>query len=130
MGTKCAQIVVDLFLFCYERDYMMLLSEEKQSDVIEAFSSTSSYLDDLLNIDNKYFDSLISQSYLSELQFNKANPEETEALFLDLHLSILGGCIACKICDKRDDFDLEIVKFPYLYRDVPRRASYGVIYRN
>ena len=47
MGTNCALFVADLFLFCYERDLMMSLSEEKQSGVIEAFSSTSGYLDDL-----------------------------------------------------------------------------------
>ena len=61
MGTNCAPLVAYLFLFCYERDFMMSLSEEKQSEVIEAFSSTSRYLDDLLNIENKYFDGLISQ---------------------------------------------------------------------
>ena len=53
MGTNCALLVADLFLFCYERDFMMSLSEEKQSEVIEAFSSTSRYLDDLLYINNK-----------------------------------------------------------------------------
>ena len=53
-GTKCAPLVADLFLFCYERDFMMSLSEEEQSEVIKAFSSTSRYSDDLLNIDNKY----------------------------------------------------------------------------
>ena len=57
--------MADLFLFCYERDFMMSLSEEKQSKVIEAFSSTSRYLDDLLNIDDRYFDGLISQIYPS-----------------------------------------------------------------
>ena len=51
MGTNCALLVADLFLFCYERDFMMSLSEEKQYEVIEAFISTSRYLDDLLNID-------------------------------------------------------------------------------
>ena len=50
---------------------MMSLSEEKQSEVIKAFSSTSRYLNDLLNIDNNYFDGLISQVYLSRLQLNK-----------------------------------------------------------
>ena len=53
MGTNCALLVADLFLFCYERDFMMSLSEEKQSEVIEAFISTSRYLDDLLYINNK-----------------------------------------------------------------------------
>ena len=99
---------------------------EKQSEVFEVFSSTSRYLDDLLNIDNKYFDGLISQMYPSEFQIKKANSSETEAPLFDLHLSILDGLISCKIYDKRDDFDFEIVNFPYLDGDVPRRASYGV----
>ena len=47
MGTYCAPLVADLFLFCYERDFMLSLSEDTQSDVIEAFNSTSRYLDDL-----------------------------------------------------------------------------------
>ena len=51
MGTNCAPLVADLFLFCYERDFMLSLSEDNQSGVIEAFNSTSRYLDDLLNID-------------------------------------------------------------------------------
>ena len=76
--------MADLFLFCYEKDFMMSLSEEKKSEVIEAFSSTSRYLDDLLDIDNNYFDGLINQIYPSELQLNKANSSETEAPFLDL----------------------------------------------
>ena len=59
------------------------------------------YLDDLSNIDNNYFDGLISQIYPSELQLNKANFSETEAPCLDLHLSILDGFISY---DKRDDF--------------------------
>ena len=61
MGTNCASLVADLFLFCYERDFMMSLSVENQSEIIEAFISTSKYLDDLLNIDNTYLDGLISQ---------------------------------------------------------------------
>ena len=63
MGTNCAPLVADLFLLCYERDFMMSISGEKQSKIIGTFSSTSRYLDDLLNIDNTYFDGLISQIY-------------------------------------------------------------------
>ena len=43
MGTNCAPLVADLFLFCYERDFMLSLSDNNQSDVIEAFNSTSRY---------------------------------------------------------------------------------------
>ena len=67
MGTNCAPLVADLFLFCYERDFMLSLSEDNQSDVIEAFNSTSRYLDDLLNIDNNFFDSMVYRIYPSEL---------------------------------------------------------------
>ena len=55
MGTNCAPLVADLFLFCYERDFMKSISGENQADIIEAFNSTSRYLDDLLNIDNINF---------------------------------------------------------------------------
>ena len=58
MGTNCAFHVADLFLFCYERDFMLSLSDDNQSEVIEAFNSTSRYLDDLLNSDNTFFDSI------------------------------------------------------------------------
>ena len=106
MGTNCAPLVADLFLFCYERDFMLSLSEDNQSDIIEAFNSTSRYLDDLQNIDNYFFDSMVNRIYPSELQINKANESDTEASFLDLHLSISDGFVKTKIYDKRDDFDL------------------------
>ena len=124
MGTKCAPLVADLFLFCYERDFMLSLSEDNQSDVIKAFSSTTRYLDDLLNIDNNFFDSMVNRIYPSKLQLNRANVSDTEASFLDLHLSISDGFVKTKIYDKRDNFD--IVNFPFLDGDVPRSTSYGV----
>ena len=101
-------------MFCYERDFILAISDDNQSEVIEAFNSTSLYLDDLLNIDNTFFDSMISHIYPSELQLNKANVSDTEASFLHLHLSISDGFVKTKMFDKRDDFDFDIVKFPWL----------------
>ena len=73
MGTNTAPLVADLFLFCYERDFMQSLSDANQSEVIEAFNSTctSRYLDDLLNINNNsyFFDSMVSYIYPSKLQY-------------------------------------------------------------
>ena len=86
MGTNCTPLVADLFLFCYERDFMKSLSRENQADIIEAFNSTSRYLDDLLNIDNIYFDQMVDRIYPTELQLNRANSSDTEAPFLDLNL--------------------------------------------
>ena len=60
---------------------MMSLSGDKQADIIDAFNSTSSYLDDILNINNVYSDTMVSQIYLSELQLNKVNNSSTKAAF-------------------------------------------------
>ena len=89
MGTNCAPLVADLFLFCCERDFRTPLSQP-------------------------------------ELQLNKANTSDTEAPFVDLHLSISNGYVSSKIYDKRDDFDFDIVNFSFLDGDVPRWTSYAV----
>ena len=91
----------------------------------ERFNS-SGYLDDLLNIDNPYFEQMVGQIYPTELQLNKANSSDTEAPFLDLNLSITNGIVSSKIYDKWDDFNFEIVNLPFLDGDVPHSPSYGV----
>ena len=75
---------------------------------------------------NVYFDNMVSHIYPSELRLYKTNTSDTEAAFLDLHLSISYDIVSTKIYDKRDDFDFEIVNFPFLDGDVPRSTSYGV----
>ena len=69
---------------------------------------------------------MVNQIHPPELQLNKANTSDTDAPFLDLHLSISNGFVSSKIYDKRDDFDFDIVNFPFLNGDVQRRPSYGV----
>ena len=69
---------------------------------------------------------MVNQIYPSELQLNKANSHDTEAPFLDLHLIISDGFVSSEIYDKRNDFDFDIVNFPFLDRVVPRATSYGV----
>ena len=88
---------------------MLSLADNTQTDIIEAFNSSSRYLDDLLNIDNPYFEQMVGQIYPTELQLNKVNSSDTEAPFLDLNLSIINGIVPSKIYDKRDDFKFEIV---------------------
>ena len=65
MGTNCAPLVAELFLFCCERDFMLALSDNNQADVIEAFNSTSRYPDVLLNIDIPYFEQMVDQIIIS-----------------------------------------------------------------
>ena len=105
---------------------MLSLSDDTQADVIDAFKTTFRYLDDILNINIDYFDNMTSQIYPSELQLNKANTSDTEAAFSDLHLSISNDIVSTKIYDKRNDFDFEIVNFPFLDGDAPRSTFYRV----
>ena len=55
MSTNCAPMVADLFLLCYEIEFKMSLSDDKQADIIDAFNTTSRYLNDILNINNFLF---------------------------------------------------------------------------
>ena len=69
---------------------------------------------------------MVGQIYPTELQLNKANSSDTEAPFLDLNLSITNSRVSSKIYENRDDFNFEIVNFPFLDGDVPRSSSCGV----
>ena len=124
MGTNSDPLVADLF--CYKRDFMLSLSDNNQTDIIEAFNSTSRYLDDLLSINNPYFEPMVGQIYPSGLQLSKENSSDTEAPILDLDFSITNCIVYSKIHDKRDDFNFEIVNFPFLDEIVPHSPSYGV----
>ena len=75
---------------------------------------------------------MVNHIYPSEPQLNKANSSDTEAPFLDLHLTISDSFVSSKIYDKRDDFDFDIVFFPFLDGDIPRATSYkvGFIYHS
>ena len=67
---------------------------------------------------------MVNRIYPPELQLNKANTSDTEAPFLDLHVSISKGFVSSVIYDKRDDFDFDLVNFPFLDGNVPRSTSY------
>ena len=75
MGSDCAPLVANLFLFCYERGFMMSLSDDKQADVFDAYNTTSRYLGDILNINTVYFDNMVNQIYPSELNLIKLIPK-------------------------------------------------------
>ena len=123
VGTSCAPLVADLFLFCYERDFMMSLSDDMLADIIDAFNTASGCLD---GVNNVCLGTVVGQVCPSGLRFDKAYTSDTEAAFLDLHLSISNDIVSANIFDKRDDFEFETVNFPFLDGDVPRYASCGV----
>ena len=79
MSTNCARVVADLFLFCYAGDFIMSLPDDDQAHIIDTFNTTSRYLDDILNINNVYFDNMVSQIYPSQFQLNENNTSDTES---------------------------------------------------
>ena len=126
IGTNCAPLIADLFLYCYERDFMSDLQKSKRFDLIDMFNDTSRYLDDIFTIDNPEFEKHIPDIYPAELQLNKANTSDKETSFLDLNIKVIGSDIHTSVYDKRDDFGFPIVNFPWLSGDVPRLPSYGI----
>ena len=103
---------------------LSLFHGKNQVDIIEAFNSTSSYLDDLLNVDNIYFDQMVI--YPTEFQLNKANSSDTEAPFLWIWIHMYLMAQLPPNYDKRDNFDFDIVNISFLDGGVPRHNSYGV----
>ena len=92
---------------------MISLSDDKQADNIDGCNITSRYFDDIFNINNVYFDKMVSQIYPSELQLNKANTSDTNTAFLTMHLSISNDIVSNKIHDKREDLNLKLSIFHF-----------------
>ena len=104
MGTNCAQLTTDLFLYCYERDFMSILQKSKRCDLIDKFNDTFRYLDDIFTIDNPEFAEHIPDIYPRELRLNKTNASGKETSFLDLNIKVIGDNIHTSVYDKLDDF--------------------------
>ena len=112
MGTNCAPFIADLFLYCYERDFMSNLQKSKRFDLIDKFNDTSRYLDEIFTIDNPTFAEHIPDIYPRELQLNKANTSDKETSFLDLNIKVIGNEIHTSVYDKRDDFGFLLLISP------------------
>ena len=93
MGTNCAPLIEDLFLYCYERDFLSDLHKSKRFDLIDIFNDTSQYLDDIFTIENPEFEKHIPDIYAVELRLNKANTSDKETLLLDLNIKFIGSDI-------------------------------------
>ena len=85
MGTNCASLIADVFLYCYEKDFMSNLHKSKKLYLVDKFNDTSRYLDDILTIGNSEFEQHISDIYPAELQLNKANACDKETPFKALY---------------------------------------------
>ena len=125
MGTDCAPLLANLFLFYYEYKYMRNLIKMNLM-LAKKFNNTMRYIDDLLTLNNTSFHLAIDDIYPSELQLKKTSESSTILSYLDIEVIIVDGKYSTAIYDKRDDFNFRIVNFPHLSSNIPSGPAYGV----
>ena len=127
MGTNCAPLLADLFLYSYEADFIQNLIKEGNRNLAKKFNLTFRYIDDVLSLNNKLFSDFLHRIYPPELEIKDTTDTLNAASYLDLHLERdENGKLSIRIYDKRDDFDFQIVNFPYLCSNIPCSPAYGV----
>ena len=125
MGTDCAPQLANLFLFHYEYSYMKILMN-KNLCVAKKFNDTIRYIDDLLTVNNSKFEKEICNIYPPELTLKRTSESERNLSYLDISINICGGKYVTEVYDKRDDFNFDIVNFPYMCSNIPAKPTYDV----
>ena len=111
MGTNCAPLLADIFLYSYEAEFITSLLSTGKKKLSSQFNFTYRYIDDVLSINNPDFDKYLGQMYPAELEIKDTTDSNTSASYLDLLLSIeSGGQLRISLYDKRDDFNFHIHK--------------------
>ena len=126
MGTNCAPLLADLFLYSYEAEFIQTLIKSGKRQLAKSFNFTFRYIDDVLSLNNSKFSDYINDIYPEELDIKETTDNSTSSSFLDLLLEFDDNRLRVKIYDKRDDFDLNIVNYPFICGNIPHSPSYGV----
>ena len=127
VGTNCAPLLADLFLYSYENEFLDNMIRSGHRRLARSFNLCYRYIDDLIVFNNKKFLDYLKEIYPSQLTVEKANKSDHLADYLDLTFIIdSGGKLSTRLYDKRDDFDFHIVNFPFLSSNIPSGPSYGV----
>ena len=126
MGTNCAPLLADLYLYTYESAFIQNLLKQGQKKLARSFNFTYRYIDDVLSINNEHFAGHISSMYPPELEIKDTTESNVSTSYLDLQLTIDDTTLHTKIYDKRDDFNFKIVNFPFLDGNIPASPAYGV----
>ena len=127
MGTNCAPLLADLFLYSYEAEFVQNLIKQGNRTLAKMFNLTFRYIDDVLSLNNSHISDHLHRIYPSELEIKDTTDSPNSASYLDLLLEYdREGRLSTRIYDKRDDFDFKIVNFPYLCSNIPSSPAYGV----
>ena len=114
-----------LYLFYYEYLYMKNLIKSNFG-VAKRFSHTLRYIDDLLTLNNPYFEAEIASIYPRELVLEKTTESRDRLSYLDICVTIVKRKYRTKIYDKREDYNFHIVNFPFMSSNIPTKPAYGI----
>ena len=127
MGTNCAPLLADLFLYSYENEFLDKLIKEGKRKLARRFNLSYRYTDDLISFNNKRFKEFISDIYPKELTISETTESTSVASYLDLLFTRdRSNNITTKLNDKRDAFGFHIVNFPFMSSNIPSAPAYGV----
>ena len=127
MGTNCAPLLADLFLYSYENEFLDKLIKEGKRKLARRFNLSYRYIDDLISFNNKRFKEFISDIYPKELTISETTESTSVASYLDLLFTQdRSNNITTKLYDKRDAFGFHIVNFPFMSSNIPSAPAYGV----
>ena len=120
MGTNCAPLLADIYLYLYEAEVIQSLLSAGKKQLVSQFNFKYRYVDDVLSINNPYFQNYLGQMYPAEFEIIDMIESNTSASYLDLLLSIgRDGQLRTSLYDKRDDFNFHITNFPFLSSNIP-----------
>ena len=127
MGTNCAPLLADLFLYSYEAEFIQNLIKQKKVSVASTFNLTFRYIDDVISINNSRFSNYLSMIHPPELEIKETTETASSASYLDIYLEFdSNGHLSTRLYDKRDDFNFTIINFPHLISNIPLSPAYGV----
>ena len=127
MGTNCAPLLADLFLYSYAANFIQGLLKKTEKKLARFFKFTFRYRDGVLSLNNSRFDDLVDRIYPVELEIKDTTDTDRFASYLDLHLEVDSeGRIRTKPYDKRNDTNLLIVNFPFICNNIPAAPAYRV----
>ena len=127
MGTNCAPLLADLFLYSYENEFLDKLIKEGKRKLARRFNLSYGYIDDLISINNKRFKEFISDIYPKELTISETTESTSVASYVDLLFTRdRSNNITTKLYDKRDAFGFHLVNFPFMSSNIPSAPTYGV----
>ena len=127
MGTNCAPLLTDLFLYSYEADFIQELLKKNEKKLARSFNFTFRYIVDGLLLNNSRFGDFVDRIYPIELEIKDTTDTDRSASYLDIHLEIDSQWrLRTKVYDKRDDLDFPIVNFSFICSSIPAATAHGV----